>query len=102
MEITMSKIFYQILVDVLPKLWGTIKIENVSVDYSVEIIHVLSSDYLSVCLVNTNKGTPFISALELRPLDNNTYITQTGSLELSIRLDVGSTSNATFRLDLFT
>ena len=72
----MSKIFYQILVDVLPKLWGTIKIENVSVDYSVEIIHVLSSDYLSVCLVNTNKGTPFISALELRPLKNNTYITQ--------------------------
>ncbi|KAL9463564.1 hypothetical protein AB3S75_001386 [Citrus x aurantiifolia] len=80
-----------------PNLWGTIKIENVSVDYSVEIIHLLSSDYLSVCLVNTNKGTPFISALELRPLDNNTYITQTGSLELSIRLDVGSTSNATFR-----
>ncbi|RWR78147.1 putative LRR receptor-like serine/threonine-protein kinase [Cinnamomum micranthum f. kanehirae] len=39
-----------------------------------EIIMVASLDYISVCLVNTGKGTPFISALELRLLDNSTYL----------------------------
>lgn len=80
-----------------PNLWSTVKIQNASSDVSLEIIHVLSSDYLSVCLVNTNKGTPFISALEVRPLKNTTYNTQTGSLQRFVRLDIGSTDNATFR-----
>ncbi|KAJ8614035.1 hypothetical protein MRB53_036718 [Persea americana] len=38
-----------------------------------EIITYATMDYVSVCLVNTGKGTPFISALELRILNNLSY-----------------------------
>ncbi|KAL5757695.1 hypothetical protein ACOSP7_020306 [Xanthoceras sorbifolium] len=62
-----------------------------------EIIHVSALDYIHICLVNTNLGTPFISALELRPLRNSIYITQSGSLMLLSRLDIGSTTNQTVR-----
>lgn len=63
-----------------------------------EIIHILPSGYLHICLVNTGLGTPFISALELRPLfENSTYKAQSGSLNLFTRLDVASTTNLTIR-----
>ncbi|KAL9309384.1 putative LRR receptor-like serine/threonine-protein kinaseRLK-Pelle-LRR-I-1 family [Arabidopsis thaliana] len=42
--------------------------------------YVLTQDRLQICLVKTGKGIPFISSLELRPLNNNTYLTQSGSL----------------------
>lgn len=45
-----------------------------------ELIHVLTQDRLQVCLVKTGETTPFINSLEIRPLDNDTYVTQTGSL----------------------
>ncbi|XP_044479467.1 putative leucine-rich repeat receptor-like serine/threonine-protein kinase At2g19230 [Mangifera indica] len=54
-----------------------------------------SKNYAYVCLVNTGSGTPFISALELRPVTNSTYQTESGSLLLSWRWDVGSTHNGT-------
>ncbi|KAM7252662.1 hypothetical protein ACFE04_008171 [Oxalis oulophora] len=76
-----------------PNFWTTMKIEYSSTSYSVEIIHVLTSDYLDVCLINTGLGTPFMSALELRLLPSNIYPTQSVSLQLSFRADVGS--NAT-------
>ncbi|CAA7404335.1 unnamed protein product [Spirodela intermedia] len=38
-----------------------------------EIITVASGDFLWVCLINTGKGTPFISTLELRPLPDFMY-----------------------------
>ena len=41
----------------------------------------------------TGMGTPFISALELRKLNASMYETQSGSLALARRLDIGSTSN---------
>ncbi|RWR78194.1 putative LRR receptor-like serine/threonine-protein kinase [Cinnamomum micranthum f. kanehirae] len=64
-----------------------------------EIIMVASLDYISVCLVNTGNGTPFISALELRLLDNSTYQAATESqyLQLYTRLDPGSTSGKRIR-----
>ncbi|KAL5822633.1 hypothetical protein ACOSQ4_020533 [Xanthoceras sorbifolium] len=80
-----------------PNFWGTLSLLNASVDYFIEIIHVLPSDYLHFCLVNTDKGTPFISALELRRLKNTTYMTQSGSLEFHRRVDVGSTTNRIVR-----
>ena len=49
-----------------------------------EIIMVASLDYISVCLVNTGKGTPFISALELRRLNNLAY--QAANESQSLRL----------------
>ncbi|KAJ8638568.1 hypothetical protein MRB53_012835 [Persea americana] len=59
-----------------------------------EILMVASLDYISVCLVNTGHGIPFISTLELRLLNNNsTY--RVGSLSQSLRLY----SRAHFRLN---
>ncbi|OMO66432.1 hypothetical protein COLO4_30561 [Corchorus olitorius] len=63
----------------------------------MDIIHVLQANHLHVCLVNTGNGIPLISALELRLLNSTTYRTQTGSLELFTRYDVGSTTRSTFR-----
>ncbi|PON51011.1 Mitogen-activated protein kinase kinase kinase [Trema orientale] len=70
-------------------LWDTVEFFNVSVNTIKEIIHVSLQDYVRVCLVNTGSGTPFISALELRPLLNNTYVIPSGSLALSMRVDMG-------------
>ncbi|XP_044484224.1 LRR receptor-like serine/threonine-protein kinase IOS1 [Mangifera indica] len=80
-----------------PNFWETVIISNASTSILPEIIHVVASNYLHVCLVNTGSGTPFISALELRPLRSTAYVTQTGSLEKSLRLDMGSTSGKTIR-----
>ncbi|KAH0883315.1 hypothetical protein HID58_059411 [Brassica napus] len=54
--------------------------EGVGVDSIYEIIHVLPQDRLQVCLVKTGEMTPFINSLEIRPLKNGTYDTQSGSL----------------------
>lgn len=77
--------------------WFSVKLENATSFLSQEIIHVSSSDYLQVCLVNTGLGTPFISALEIRTLNNTIYETRSGSLQLFARLDVGSTTNKIVR-----
>ncbi|RWR78142.1 putative LRR receptor-like serine/threonine-protein kinase [Cinnamomum micranthum f. kanehirae] len=64
-----------------------------------EIIMVASLDYISVCLVKTGNGIPFISTLELRLLDNSTYqaANESQSLRLYTRLDPGSTSGQRIR-----
>ena len=77
--------------------WDTVKIENVSVGVIKELIHVPSQNYLQVCLVNTGLGMPFISAIELRPLNNKTYVTISGSLALFSRYDFGSLSRTVYR-----
>lgn len=81
--------------------WDTITLDGASTPYSTEMIHVLSSDFLHVCVVNTGGGTPFISALELRLLNEDglfgMYTTVNGSLQLFGRINVGSTSNQTIR-----
>ncbi|KAH0873132.1 hypothetical protein HID58_070494 [Brassica napus] len=60
--------------------WFSIKITGVTNSSSYEIFHVVTQDDLQVCLVKTGPTTPFISSLELRPLNNNSYNTQSGSL----------------------
>ncbi|XP_021294722.1 LOW QUALITY PROTEIN: probable LRR receptor-like serine/threonine-protein kinase At1g05700 [Herrania umbratica] len=82
-----------------PNLWGTVTLQNASTAITMDIIHVLQANHLHVCLVNTGNGIPFISALEFRLLKNTTYRTQTGSLELFTRYDVGSTTGSTFRFE---
>ncbi|XP_030487653.2 probable LRR receptor-like protein kinase At1g51890 [Cannabis sativa] len=69
----------------------------IDIPLTKEIIHVASNEHLRVCLASNGTGTPFISALELRPLANNTYVTQSGSLELLTRMDLGSITNVTYR-----
>ncbi|XP_010507237.1 PREDICTED: putative receptor-like protein kinase At3g46340 [Camelina sativa] len=50
-----------------------------------EIVHIPRSNMLDLCLVKTDTFTPFISAIEMRPLPNNSYITTSGSLKLFSR-----------------
>ncbi|CAO2814724.1 unnamed protein product [Amaranthus hypochondriacus] len=66
-------------------VWDTIQLDNSSHILVKEIIHTLKTDYLYVCLANTGLGTPFISGLELRPLNNSIYKTDLGSLNLCHR-----------------
>ncbi|XP_059458248.1 LRR receptor-like serine/threonine-protein kinase IOS1 [Corylus avellana] len=80
-----------------PNTWDTVKVVNSSLRVVKQLIHVPSRNYVHFCLVNTGLGTPFISAIELRPLINTSYVTTSGSLSLFSRLDVGSTSNQGYR-----
>ncbi|WJX86271.1 hypothetical protein P8452_68604 [Trifolium repens] len=73
-------------------MWDTVKFTNLSRIAINEIIYIPSQDYIQPCLVNIGKGTPFISAIELRPLKNDSYVTQSVRPGLSefLRLDIGS------------
>ncbi|KAL1811288.1 hypothetical protein ACET3Z_021353 [Daucus carota] len=63
--------------------WSNIVIPDSATTVRKEIIHVLSSDYVHVCLIKTGNTTPFISSLELRPIEsaNNIYTSAFGSLQ---------------------
>ncbi|KAL0843540.1 hypothetical protein Bca101_016785 [Brassica carinata] len=66
-----------------PHLWATVDMQNLDGNSTnQEILHVPPSDSLQICLVKNGTTTPFISSLELRPLRNDSYITQFGSLKL--------------------
>ena len=80
--------------------WKTVKLGDDNSTKIMEIMHVLSSDYIDVCLVKTGFSTPFISVLELRPLIDGTYVAQSGSLELFSRLDCGLKSEPFVRYEL--
>ncbi|KAJ3678973.1 hypothetical protein LUZ61_021137 [Rhynchospora tenuis] len=56
-----------------------------------EIIASATTDYLQVCLINKGRGTPFISALELRQLNRNMYPDANSTLSLLtfVRLNLG-------------
>ncbi|XP_019455617.1 PREDICTED: probable LRR receptor-like serine/threonine-protein kinase At1g05700 isoform X2 [Lupinus angustifolius] len=77
--------------------WDTMKFPNASLSSMNEIIYTAPLDFIHLCLVNTGQGTPFISSIELRALENKTYGTESGSLDLLIRYDLGSTSGSTYR-----
>ncbi|KAM3245970.1 putative leucine-rich repeat receptor-like serine/threonine-protein kinase [Capsicum annuum] len=78
--------------------WDTIEIINASTPFLIEIIHIVSSDFVHICLVNTGRGTPFISTVELRLFnDTRMYVTGSGSLQTIMRLDLGSTSTKSIR-----
>ncbi|KAJ9692168.1 hypothetical protein PVL29_011307 [Vitis rotundifolia] len=77
--------------------WDTVKFNHSYDIVRKEIIHVPRTRHIDVCLVNTGSGSPFISALELRQLNNSIYATQSGSLILFKRLDIGSTTSQTVR-----
>lgn len=69
-----------------PNLWVTVDMQKGGTNYTIEeLLHIPTSDSLQVCLVMTDKTTPFISALELRPMGNYSYITLSSSLKLVSR-----------------
>ncbi|KAH7519157.1 hypothetical protein FEM48_Zijuj08G0005900 [Ziziphus jujuba var. spinosa] len=77
-------------------LWFTVTFQSASHIITTEIITTALSDIIHVCLVDKGLGVPFISALELRPLDASIYATEFGrtsaSLLLFQRLDIGQTN----------
>ncbi|CAH8311636.1 unnamed protein product [Eruca vesicaria subsp. sativa] len=80
-----------------PNRWDSVELESSVGTVSKEIIYVVLTDTLQVCLVNTGNGTPFISVLELRQLPDSSYVAQSDSLQLFQRLDFGSSTNQTVR-----
>ncbi|KAH1207520.1 putative leucine-rich repeat receptor-like protein kinase [Glycine max] len=80
-------------------LWDTVMFDNATHVVIKEILHVPSLDELYVCLLNTDKGTPFISALEVRHFDHSSYRTKSELLSLYRRFDIGSTTNEIVRYD---
>ncbi|XP_038696402.1 probable LRR receptor-like serine/threonine-protein kinase At4g29180 [Tripterygium wilfordii] len=84
---------FDLYVDV--NLWTSVKFNNASHVVTTEIISTASSNATHVCLLNKGLGTPFISALELRPLNSSIYGTEysdSASLVLFKRWDIGSTN----------
>ncbi|XP_023000308.1 LRR receptor-like serine/threonine-protein kinase IOS1 [Cucurbita maxima] len=78
-------------------LW--VKVENLFeyVETYKEIIHIPSANRVQICLINTGNGAPFISALEFRPLPDESYPIQFGSFLNFVRLDMGSVTNVSYR-----
>ncbi|MBA0663746.1 hypothetical protein Goklo_003838, partial [Gossypium klotzschianum] len=65
--------------------WATVNLPNFQ-GFFYEIIHVFPADTEYVCLANTGTGTPFISALEIRPSNISTYGNGSSLELLNIRL----------------
>ncbi|KOM44466.1 hypothetical protein LR48_Vigan05g207100 [Vigna angularis] len=79
--------------------WDSVKFENATHVVIKEILHVPSLDELYICLLNTDMGTPFISALEVRHFDHSSYRTDSKLLSLYRRFDIGSTTNEIVRFE---
>ena len=62
-----------------------------------DVIHVPTSDIIYVCFINTGSGIPFISALELRPLDKSLYPFNLGALKNSWRYDLGTATDQEYK-----
>ncbi|KAE9445039.1 hypothetical protein C3L33_23063, partial [Rhododendron williamsianum] len=78
--------------------WHTVRFDDASDVVRVEIIPTFLQDGLHpFCLVDIGHGTPFISALELRQLNNSMYQTQSGSLKRITRRDFGLTADEIVR-----
>ena len=76
--------------------WTTVKPTNLSPTYRPSMFYVPTSDIIYVRLINTGSGIPFISALELRPLDKSLYPLDSGVLQNGLRYDMGSTTDKVF------
>ncbi|KAF8094797.1 hypothetical protein N665_0352s0008 [Sinapis alba] len=84
-----------------PNLWATIDLQRLVANSTAEeILHMPTSDSLQICL--TGETTPFISALEVRALGNDSYITKSGSLKrLSRSYFNKSGSNIRYMKDIY-
>lgn len=80
-----------------PNLWDSLDITDRDKTINLEIIHVATNDQIQICLVQTGGDIPFISALEFRPLKENIYVTESASMLLFARQDLGSTTGRTYR-----
>ncbi|KAJ3695101.1 hypothetical protein LUZ60_000478 [Juncus effusus] len=78
--------------------WTTVNVTRPSNEYAFEVISIALTDIIWVCLVNTGNGDPFISALELRPMNNNLYpVNDDQSFSLLFRYNYGPTGHQVIR-----
>ncbi|KAJ4911033.1 putative LRR receptor-like serine/threonine-protein kinase [Raphanus sativus] len=85
-----------------PNRWATIDLETMVNGSLVEILHKPTSNSLQVCLVKTGKTIPLISTLELRPVENGCYISNSSSLNLHHRSNlIKSGSNLRYSNDTY-
>lgn len=69
------------------KWWDIVEFDSASSIITKEVVYTTQSDHIHVCLCNINRGTPFISVLELRPYGEGD---QERNLELIARFNMGS------------
>ncbi|GKD38164.1 leucine-rich repeat transmembrane protein kinase protein [Tanacetum coccineum] len=81
--------------------WATVIIRETRGEYIHEIIHLATSDYINVCLINTGHGNPFISTLDLRLLDITMYEGQFQSLNLLSRHNFGTNEVVRYNNDIY-
>ncbi|XP_044359103.1 putative leucine-rich repeat receptor-like protein kinase At2g19210 [Triticum aestivum] len=53
--------------------WQTVNISKPDLEVTAEAVVFVPDEFVHVCLLNTDAGTPFISDLELRPLKKKFY-----------------------------
>ncbi|XP_049931838.1 putative leucine-rich repeat receptor-like serine/threonine-protein kinase At2g19230 isoform X12 [Nymphaea colorata] len=84
-------------------LWETVTLQNATQMYRTEIFGSAVTGNMSVCLVNTSTGVPFISGLELRPLTgaDGYKVNATSSLVTFQRIDVGGREPVRYPDDKF-
>lgn len=75
-------------------MWLAVDLES---ENDREIIYTTKSNLLQICLVKTGETIPMISTLELRPLRNDSYMTQFGPLNLLYRRTYTSDSHGFIR-----
>ncbi|KAF3540721.1 hypothetical protein F2Q69_00018917, partial [Brassica cretica] len=68
-----------------PNKWARVDLEGKVNGTVEEVIHVPRSNSLQICLVKTGNSLPFVSALELRMLRNDTYVVPDVSLKKLFR-----------------
>ncbi|XP_047061434.1 probable LRR receptor-like serine/threonine-protein kinase At2g28960 [Lolium rigidum] len=80
--------------------WEAVNLTNLDPSVTIwkEVLTIAPDNVVSVCLVNFGSGTPFISSLELRPLEDTMYPFLSSSVSVSYfkRFRFGSVSDADF------
>ncbi|CAJ1971860.1 unnamed protein product [Sphenostylis stenocarpa] len=73
----------------------TINSTEADIVIRVEAIHFASTETIDLCLVNIDQGVPFISLLELWPLDNSIYESSFTllTLDLLTRVNLGASED---------
>jgi hypothetical protein len=79
--------------------WTAVNITDALREYYYEIVTETTGDFMWLCLEDIGKGTPFISALELRPVKNDLYpyTYDTYSSAIMFRLNYGPTRDVVIR-----
>ncbi|XP_078168529.1 putative leucine-rich repeat receptor-like protein kinase At2g19210 [Carex rostrata] len=79
--------------------WRTVNTSDPEKLVIAEVMFVTPVDYIQVCLVNTSRGTPFISSLDLRPMKSSLYPSANSNQSLSLisRQNAGPTDTTIIR-----